>query len=65
MLAPIIPATASAKTRPGKESIISAIRMIILSIIPPKYPEMTPKIVPIKKINATTPNVAVKEEREP
>ena len=36
ILAPIIPATARASTSPGKASIISAIRIITASTIPPK-----------------------------
>ena len=59
--APIIPATARASTRPGKASIISAMRMITPSTQPLKYPAVTPAAVPTRKIRATTPKVALRE----
>ena len=58
---PSIPAIAIASTRPGKEIIISAIRMITPSTIPPKYPAITPRNVPITKITATRHNVMTRE----
>lgn len=60
-LAPIIPATAIARTIPGKEIIISDILIITASIHPPKYPANVPSKVPIAKISTTSINVAGSE----
>lgn len=61
ILAPIIPATAMARTIPGKEIIISESLMITMSTHPPKYPASVPKIVPATKIIATNVSVAGRE----
>ena len=58
---PSIPAMAMARTRPGNEIFISAIRMITASTTPPKYPAITPKNVPITKITATRHKVMIRE----
>ena len=58
---PMIPAMAIARMTPGKEIIISAIRMMTISTMPPKYPEMMPIVVPTTKMQATRAMTEVRE----
>ena len=57
----MIPAMAIARMTPGKEIIISAIRMMTISTMPPKYPEMMPIVVPTTKMQATRAMTEVRE----
>lgn len=59
------PAMAIASTRPGKEIIISAIRMITASTAPPKYPARIPRAVPTTKMTATRHSVMVRDDLVP
>ena len=54
ILPPRSPATAIAKTRPGKARNTSTILIISLSIFPPIYPLIIPTVVPNKKVIKTT-----------
>ena len=47
-LAPITIATTNARSRNGNPSHISTIRVIVSSMIPPAYPAISPRVVPIK-----------------
>ena len=55
------PATAIARTNPGKEIIISANLIIIVSAIPPKYPANIPSPVPTTNTTVTKVNVIINE----
>ena len=65
VLAPSMPATAMASTRPGKAIIMSATRMITASTQPPKYPASMPRKEPITNTTATSMNVEDSDVRAP
>ena len=51
---PKITETIITKTRPGKESITSVMRMIRLSTVPPMNPERPPTTMPMARLMPTT-----------
>ena len=61
ILGPKSPAIAIASIIPGKDTIISASLIIIVSTIPPKYPANRPKVVPRVKTVPTRANVIKSE----
>ena len=56
-----MPAIAIASTIPGKAIIMSEILMITASITPPKYPAITPRVVPIANIEITSISAALSD----
>jgi hypothetical protein len=62
---PITVMMAMASSSEGKASRTSMIRMIRLSMRPPKKPAKSPSRVPAATANATDPTPAMREIREP
>ena len=49
----------------GIEDIISTIRIKIISIIPPQYPEIVPTVTPIKTLASMASTPTNKDTRPP
>ena len=62
---PRIPATAMASTICGNASMISTMRMIMLSTAPPYHPAIMPSTVPITNVTATRTTAENIEVRAP